>query len=101
MPTLELDDTILTESRDILFHALAPKGHSADDSVRAWVDRHYGFPIEDLTIGWLLKWNPLARAAVPRQLAAIEQKLRALADEHADLAEHYRAFLAPRYSRSA
>jgi ganglioside-induced differentiation-associated protein 1 len=91
VPTFELDGTVLTESRDILFHALAPKGHPADDSVRAWVDRHYGFPIEDLTIGWLLKWNPLARAAVPRQLAAVEQKLRALADEHADLAEHYRA----------
>ncbi len=91
VPTLEIDGTVLTDSRDILFHAFAPKGQPADDSVRAWVDRHYGFPIEDLTIGWLLSWNPLARAALPRGLAAVQQKIRALADEHADLADHYRA----------
>jgi tetrachloro-p-hydroquinone reductive dehalogenase len=91
VPTLEVDSVILTESRDILFHALAPKGHPTDDSVRAWVDRHYGFPIDELTFGWLLGWNPLARAAIPRQLGAIEAKLRHLADEHPDLADAYRA----------
>lgn len=85
VPTLALPDRALTESRDIVEFAMPGAG----DEARAWVDRHYTFPVEELTFGWFLSWNPLARLMIPRALASAEQRLRARAAEHPDLAAVY------------
>ena len=85
VPTLQLPDRVLTESRDILFHALGGESPAS----RRWVDLQYAFPIEELTFGLFLSWNPLARRAIPRQLAAVEALLRTLAQDHPDLAPAY------------
>ena len=89
VPTLVLGDRVLTESRDIACHAFGARGDDA--ATRRSLDDHYAFPVEELTFGWLLRWNPLARRAVPRTLAATEARLRALAEEHPDLREAYLA----------
>ena len=71
VPTLEVGASIrLDQSRDIVAHA---------------------FPIEELTFGWLLNWNPLAPRVIPKSLKGIEEKLRGLAAEHPDLADRYLA----------
>jgi tetrachloro-p-hydroquinone reductive dehalogenase len=85
VPSLVLPDRVLSESRDVLAYAL-PRD---DESTKGWLDRHYGFPIEELTFGWLLGWNPLAPRFVERSLAGAETRLRALASEHPDLADRY------------
>jgi tetrachloro-p-hydroquinone reductive dehalogenase len=87
VPTLVLDDRVLTESRDILAHALG----TADGAAAAWVDRHYAFPVEELTFGKLLDTNPLARRMVPHTMERTARRLSALADAHPDLADRYRA----------
>jgi glutathione S-transferase len=89
VPTLEASGRVLSESRDILLFAFGTTEAALDDATRSWLDRHYAFPIDELTFGWLLSWNPLARSAVPRSLAATEKRLRRLATEHADLAGIY------------
>jgi glutathione S-transferase len=89
VPTLEAPDRVLSESRDILLFAFGTTEAALDDATRMWLDRHYAFPIDELTFGWLLSWNPLLRRGVPRTLAATEEQLRRLATEHADLADVY------------
>ncbi|WP_437905004.1 glutathione S-transferase N-terminal domain-containing protein [Sorangium sp. So ce327] len=89
VPTLEVDGRVLSQSRDILLFAFGTTEAALDDATRGWLDRHYAFPIEELTFGWLLSWNPLARPAVRRTLVATEKRLRQLATEHADLADVY------------
>lgn len=86
VPTLALGDRALFESRDILAHAFPRQG---EGEARAWVDRQYGFAVEELTFGWFLSWNPLARLMIPRSLASIEKRLRELAVAHPDLAAQY------------
>lgn len=85
VPSLVLPDWVLSESRDIVAYAL-PRD---DEATRAWLDRHYGFPIEELTFGWLLGWNPLAPRFVAKGLARNEARLRALASTNPDLADLY------------
>jgi glutathione S-transferase len=89
VPTLEVDGRVLSQSRDILLFAFGTTEAALDEATRGWVDRHYAFPIEDFTFGWLLSWNPLARPAARRTLTATEKRLRALAIEHPDLADVY------------
>jgi tetrachloro-p-hydroquinone reductive dehalogenase len=89
VPTLAVDGRVLSQSRDILLFAFGTAEAALDDATRGWVDRHYAFPIDELTFGWLLSWNPLARRAVPKTLAATEKRLRALAAEYPDLADVY------------
>jgi tetrachloro-p-hydroquinone reductive dehalogenase len=89
VPTLEVDGRVLSQSRDILLFAFGATEAALDDATRSSLDRHYAFPIDELTFGWLLSWNPLARSAVGRSLAATEKRLRQLATEHADLADVY------------
>ncbi len=89
VPTLTIDGRVLSQSRDILLFAFGTTEAALDDATRGWLDRHYAFPIDELTFGWLLSWNPLARPAVRKTLRATEKRLRQLATEHADLAEVY------------
>ncbi|APR78847.1 Hypothetical protein A7982_04194 [Minicystis rosea] len=89
VPTLEIDGRVLSQSRDILLFAFGTTEAALDDATRSWLDRHYAFPIDELTFGWLLSWNPLARSAVRRSLATTEKRLRQLAAEHVDLADVY------------
>ena len=89
VPTLEVDGRVLVQSRDILLFAFDTTEAGLDEATRGWVDRHYAFPIEELTFGRLLSWSPLARTGVRRTLIATEKRLRALATEHPDLADVY------------
>ncbi|MEO8797701.1 MAG: glutathione S-transferase family protein [Polyangiaceae bacterium] len=86
VPTLELADRVLTDSRDITLHAFPG---ATDDASTRWLDRHYDFSIEELTFGWMLLRNRLARWVVPRQLASIEGRLREYANANPDLSERY------------
>jgi glutathione S-transferase len=86
VPTLDLGDRVLTDSRDIVLYAF---GEPTEEATTRWLDRHYEFPIEELTFGWMLRRNPLARWVVPRQLAGMETKLRDLARAHPDLEQAY------------
>lgn len=85
VPALVDGARTLIESRDIVAFALgAIEGEAA-----AWVDRQYAYPIDELTFGRLLAWNPLARTMVPRSLAKSEAQFRALAQRHRELAPAY------------
>lgn len=91
VPTLVLPGRILDQSRDVMEWALGQIGTDGGPEARQWVDRHYAFPIEQLTFGWLLSWNPLARWLVPGRLAGAHRRLEQLAVENPDLAAAYRA----------
>lgn len=88
VPTLVLPDRILIESRDIAAYAL---GAAVDAETKAWVDLHYGYPIEELTFGRILARNPLARIMIPKRLAAARRQLLAHAARNPDLAAVYEA----------
>jgi glutathione S-transferase len=89
VPTLELDGRVLSQSRDILLFAFGADHAPLDGATQGWLDRHYAFPVDELTFGWLLSWNPLARPLVLKSLRATEARLRELAIEHPDLADVY------------
>jgi len=86
VPALVAGDRVLTQSRDIVGFALGPESPEAT----RWLDRHYGYPIEDLTFGKMLAGSALARRAVPGRLEKNERRLLALADANPDLAGRYR-----------
>ena len=65
VPTLVLADRILDQSRDIAEYALGVSAATLDGETKAWLDLHYGYPIEELTFGGLLARNPLARIMIP------------------------------------
>jgi len=88
VPTLVLPDRVLIESRDIAAYAL---GDAADAETKAWVDLHYGYPIEELTFGGILARNPLARIMIPKRLEAARRQLLAHAARNPDLASVYEA----------
>jgi glutathione S-transferase len=91
VPTLVLADRILDQSRDIAEYALGVDEATLDGVTKAWLDVHYAYPIEELTFGGILARHPLARIAIPRQLAATHRRLLARAAENPDLAEVYEA----------
>ena len=91
VPTLVLSDRILDQSRAIAEYALGVTEATLDDETRAWLDLHYGYPIEELTFGGILARNPLARIMIPRQLEATHRRLLVRAAENPDLAEVYKA----------
>lgn len=91
VPTLVGPGLCLTESRAIALHAFGLQETDLDDDSRAWLDRHYSFPIEELTFGRLLKRNPLARFLIPKRLEAARRRLLALAKQNPELAEFYKA----------
>lgn len=88
VPTLVLPDRILDQSRDIAEYAL---GTTTGDEARAWLDLHYGYPIEELTFGGILARNPVARIMIPKRLEAARRNLLALGARNPDLAEVYAA----------
>ncbi len=85
VPAMTVDGRNLTESRQILEFALADGGEEG----KPWVDRHYGFEVEDLTFGRLMASSSLARRFFPRTLAKQEAGLRALAAANPGLADVY------------
>ncbi len=67
-------------------------GRRRDDAeTKAWVDLHYGYPIEELTFGGILARNPLARIMIPKRLDAARRQLLAHAARNPDLASVYEA----------
>jgi ganglioside-induced differentiation-associated protein 1 len=91
VPTLVLADRILDQSRDIAEYALGVSEATLDAEAKAWLDLHYGYPIEELTFGGILARNPVARIMVPKRLLGARRHLLALATENPDLAEVYEA----------
>ncbi|MBL0899998.1 MAG: glutathione S-transferase family protein [Reyranella sp.] len=88
VPTLVLADHTLVQSRDIAEYAL---GSKPADEAKAWLDLHYGYPIEELTFGGVLARNPLARIMIPKRLEAARRQLLAHAARNPDLATLYEA----------
>jgi glutathione S-transferase len=88
VPTLVLADRILDQSRDIAEYAL---GSTPDGETKAWLDLHYGYPVEELTFGGLLARSPLARILIPKRLEATRRQLLAHAARNPDLAAVYEA----------
>jgi tetrachloro-p-hydroquinone reductive dehalogenase len=78
VPTFVDGERVLSDSRDILLFAFDKTMETLDDDAARWLAAHYAFPIDELTFGWLLGWNALARYAVPRSLARAEARLRDL-----------------------
>lgn len=67
VPTLVLPhlENPLIDSRDILKYAFsqtAPPTVALAEEIETWIERLYAFPVEDLTVCWLLSWNPILRA---------------------------------------
>jgi glutathione S-transferase len=91
VPTLVLADRSLDQSRDIAEFALGVSAATLDAETKAWLDLHYGFPIEELTFGRILAGNPMARIMIPRLLERSRRRLLALAAENPDLAAVYAA----------
>lgn len=94
VPTLVLADRILDQSRDIAEYALGSTlNHETNiwRETKAWLDLHYGYPIEELTFGGILARNPLARIMIPKRLEATRRQLLALAARNPDLAAVYEA----------
>ena len=88
VPTLVLADRILDrESR----HRRACARRRDRPETKAWVDLHYGYPIEELTFGGILARNPLARIMIPKRLEAARRQLLAHAARNPDLAAVYEA----------
>jgi ganglioside-induced differentiation-associated protein 1 len=91
VPTLVLPDRVLDQSRDIATYALGVDEATLGGDTRAWLDLHYGYPIEELTFGGLLARNPLARIMIPRRLESIRRRLLDRAAGNPDLAKVYEA----------
>ena len=88
VPTLVLPDRVLADSRDIVARAFGETACAG--AAGEAIGRQYAFPIEDLTMSWLMGWNPVARRALPRKLRAARQRLLEFADSHPELADVYR-----------
>jgi ganglioside-induced differentiation-associated protein 1 len=91
VPTLALADRILDQSRDIAEYAFGISEATLDGESKAWLDLHYGYPIEEFTIGGFLARNPMARIMVPKMLRGAHRRLLARAAENPDLAALYQA----------
>ncbi|MBL6615686.1 MAG: glutathione S-transferase family protein [Reyranella sp.] len=91
VPTLVLPDRFLDQSRDIAEYALGVSDATLDGDTKAWLDLHYGYPIEELTFGGLLARNALARRMIPKRLEAARRRLLERAKQNPDLAKVYEA----------
>jgi glutathione S-transferase len=91
VPTLVLPDRVLDQSRDIAEYALDVSEATLDSETKAWLDLHYGYPIEELTFGGLLARNPLARIMIPRRLESVHRRLLERAAQNPELARIYEA----------
>lgn len=91
VPTLVLPGRILDQSRAIAGYALGVDEVTLAPEAKAWLDLHYGYPIEELTFGGILAHNPVARIMVPKVLDHARRRLLALATENPDLATAYEA----------
>lgn len=89
VPTLVLSDRVLDQSRDIAEYALGVSEATLDGDTKAWLDLHYGYPIEELTFGGLLARSPLARVMIPKRLESIHRRLLERAAQTPDLARIY------------
>ena len=89
VPTLVRPGCVLDQSRGILAAALPTAERQSDAEIAGWLDLHYAFSIDELTFGRLLARNAVARALVPRRLAAIRRRLLHLAAANADLRTTY------------
>lgn len=89
VPTLVLPERIFDQSRDIAEYALGVSEATLDGDTKAWLDLHYGYPIEELTFGGLLARSPLARIMVPRRLESVRRRLLERAARNPDLARVY------------
>lgn len=76
---------VLADSRDILDHAFGGKLTDAEP----WVQQMYAQPVEELTMGWIMSWNPVARQVFPLRVKQVHQKLLGYAESHPDLAAAY------------
>jgi ganglioside-induced differentiation-associated protein 1 len=79
VPTLALANRILDQSRDIAEFALGVGEATLDGYAKAWLDLHYGYPIEELTFGGFLARNPMARIMIPKLLRSTHRRLLAFA----------------------
>src|SRR3954470_24623272 len=79
VPTLVMPGRNLDESRLIAEFAFGLADPDLDADMRYWLDLHYSFPIEDLTIGGFLAHNRVARLLIPRKLAKARHHLLAMA----------------------
>ncbi|MGH7083230.1 MAG: glutathione S-transferase family protein [Acetobacteraceae bacterium] len=91
VPTLVLEHRILDQSRDIARYALGAGEGALDGEAKAWLDLHYGYPIEELTFSGIIARNPMARILVPKLLSRAHRRLLALAALNPDLAAAYAA----------
>ncbi|MGE4079739.1 MAG: glutathione S-transferase family protein [Reyranella sp.] len=91
VPTLVLADRILDQSRDIAEYALGVSDGTLEGEAKAWLDLHYGYPIEELTFGGILARNPVARIMIPKRLGSARRNLLARAARNPDLAQVYEA----------
>ena len=91
VPTLVVPGRNLDESRLITEFSFGLTDADLDAGTRYWLDLHYSFPIEDLTIGGFLAHNRVARLLIPRKLAKARRHLLAMAEANPDLADAYRA----------
>lgn len=91
VPTLALADRVLDQSRKIAEYAMGCGRTPQEGQTEEWLDRHYAYPIEELTFGGILARNPLARLLIPKRLRSIRRRLLASASEHPDLAPVYMA----------
>ena len=89
VPTLVLPDRILDQSRAIAEYALGVSDAALDGETKAWLDLHYGYPIEELTFGALLARSPIARFMIPRRLESVRRRLLERAARNPDLAKVY------------
>ena len=89
VPTLTDGGRVLADSRDILLFAFGRTSETLGSEATRWVAAQYAFPIEELTFGWMMSWNPIVRRVVPRMLARTEARIRGLAKQHPELTQAY------------
>ena len=88
--TLVLADRILDQSRDIAEYALGVSEATLDGETKAWLDLHYGYPIEELTFGGLLAAIP-GSVMIPKRLKTVRRRLLERVARNPDLAKIYEA----------
>lgn len=89
VPALVLPDRVLSDSSDILAYAFSGRPVSNHELTKEWVRKQYAIEVEQLTFGWLLSWNVLARWTFPRTLRKVEAKLQQMAEQYPDLRQQY------------